>query len=431
MHEPLPAWAQSALKAPLRAPAEDVTSTVHRLRNGLRYAARYETVAPTVVLSGYIRTDPQLYEPAGKDGVNLLVDWLLGYVTTTYDRKAYQAQFEAIAATTKIQRSFSLQVQSKDFERGRRAAGRRAAAYLVRRRVRGGQNGRGSRRRVQQRLPKTKADLAQRLALYPPGDPRRRDVTERTIAAISLSDVERYYRFAYRPDETTIAVVGDVSPERVGAAIDKYFGGWKTSGPRPTFRYPALHAAAAPARTVRVKSASSAQSQVTLKQVFHMSRTDADYVPLLLANTILSGEGTGSLLFEELRTRRGYVYSTDSELNVDSNGAEFSISYASDAKNVAPANAALIAIVKRLQTHALPAVELQRAKALLLAQRVLPLDSYTGVADDMLSGSKVGLAFTGSEKYFWDALLRTTPAQVQHALHRIDPGKFIRVIVEP
>ena len=432
MHEPLPAWAQAALKAPLRAPTEELTATVHRLPNGLRYAARRETAAPTVVLSGFIRTDPQLYVPAGKDGLGAMADGMLGWGTTTYERKAYEAQLDAIAGTAKLGTTFSLQVQSKDFERGVEllADGLLHPAFTT--------AGFGVVKAaetqsvaISDKLPKTKADLAQRLALYPPGDPRRRDATARTVAAVTLDDVKTYYGFAYRPDETTIAVVGDVAPERASAALEKYFGGWKATGPAPTFRYPALRSSAGRAQTVTVKSATNAQSEVTLKQVFRMSRADGDYVPLLLANTILSGEGTGSLLFEELRTRLGYVYSTDSDLSVDATGAEFSITYASDAKNVAPANAALIAIIKRLQAHALPAVELQRAKALLLAQRVLPLDSYTGVASDMLAGSKAGLAFTGSEKYFWDALLRTTPAQMQHALHRIDADHFLRVIVEP
>ncbi len=431
-HERLPPWAQVALKVPLRAPAEDLTATVHRLPNGLRYATRRETVAPTIVLSGFIRTDAQLYVPAGKDGLSSIVEYLLGWGTTAHERKDYQAQFDAIAGTAKLGTAFTLQVQAKDFERGVELLAEGllhpafpASGFAV---IKTAETQAVT---VMNQLPKTKADLAQRRALYPPGDPRRRDVTARTVGAITLADVKSYYHSAYRPDQTTIAVVGDVAPERAGAVLEKYFGPWTAAGPRPTFRYPALPHSAGQARTVTVKSATNAQSEVTLKQVFRMSREDADYVPLLLANTILSGEGTGSLLFEELRTRRGYVYSTDSDLRVDSTGAEFSISYASDAKNVAPANAALIAIVKRLQTHALPAVELQRAKALLLAQRVLPLDSYTGVADDMLSGSKVGLAFTGSEQYFWDALLRTTPAQVQHALHRIDADHFLRVIVEP
>jgi predicted Zn-dependent peptidase len=185
------------------------------------------------------------------------------------------------------------------------------------------------------------------------------------------------------------------------------------------------------AKTVTVKSATNAQSEVTLTQLFRMSRSDADYVPLLLANTMLSGEGTGSLLFEELRTRLGYVYTADSDFHVDLNGAEFSVSFASDPKNVKRANAAVVAMIKRLQTHPLAAIELQRAKAMLLAQRVLPLDSYTGVATDMLSGVDEGFASGGSDRWFWTALLQTTPAQIQHALRRVDPSHFTRVIVEP
>jgi predicted Zn-dependent peptidase len=146
---------------------------------------------------------------------------------------------------------------------------------------------------------------------------------------------------------------------------------------------------------------------------------------------MLSGEGTGSLLFEELRTRRGYVYTADSNFHVDLNGAEFSVSFASDPKNVSKANAAVVAMIKRLQSHPLAEVELQRAKALLLAQRVLPLDSYTGLAGDMLSGVEEGFENTGCEHWFWTTLLRTTPAQLQHALRRVDPARFTRVIVEP
>ncbi len=36
--EPLPAWAQSALKAPLSAPAESVATVTRRLDNGLRFS---------------------------------------------------------------------------------------------------------------------------------------------------------------------------------------------------------------------------------------------------------------------------------------------------------------------------------------------------------------------------------------------------------
>jgi zinc protease len=431
VHEPLPAWAQVALKAPLRAPADETGTLTRRLPNGLRFSARRETVAPTVVLSGVIRTSPELYVPKGKDGLSLIVEGLLPWGTATYDRKGYEAQLDAIAASASLGTTFSLKVQSKDFERGMELladgmlhpAFAPAAFDQVKSSVL-------QSVAVSNKLPKTKADLAQRLALYAPGDPRRRDVTERTVSATTLDDAKRYYRFAYRPDETTLAIVGDVSPERAQNAVKTYFGAWKAQGTPPTFRYPQVARRASKAQTVTVKVATNVQSEVTLKQLFAMRRSDPDYVPLLLANTILSGESTGSLLFEELRTRRGYVYSTDSDFHVDPTGAEFSVSFASDPKNVARANAAVVAIIKGLQARPLSAVELQRAKALLLAQRVLPLDSYSGVAADMISGARYGYTGT-SERWFWTALLETTPAQVQHALRRIDPDHFLRVIVEP
>jgi zinc protease len=431
MHEPLPAWAQASLKAPLHPPAGEIDAHPRRLANGLRFAVRRETAAPTVVVSGVIRTSPLLYEPKGKDGVHLLVDSLLPWGTTTYDRKGYEAQLDAIAATASLGESFTLKVRSKDFERGialladgmLHPAFAPSAFTVVR-------SNTMQSVALANKLPKTKADLAQRLALYPPGDPRRRDVTEQTIAANSLADAKNYYRFAFRPDETTLAIVGDVAPERAEAAMRTYFGAWKAAGAPPSFRFPYLREKRKKAQTVTVKVPTNVQSEVTLKQVFPMRRDDADYVPLLLANTMLSGEGTGSLLMEELRTHRGYVYTADSDFSVNATGAEFSISFSSDPKNVRRANAAVVAMIKRLQSTPLSEVELQRAKALLLAQRVLPLDSYTGVAADMLAGVKDGYT-SADQSWFWNALLRTTPVQMQHALRRIDADHFVRVIVEP
>ena len=202
VHEALPAWAQVALKAPLRAPSDDAGTRSRRLANGLRYLARRESTAPTVVVHGVIRTSPELYEPKGKDGVHLIVDDLLAWGTATYDRKGFQTQLDAIAATAKLGTSFTLNVQSKDFERGMElladgmlhpAFAKEAFAVV--------QASEKQTVAFANKLPKTKADLAQRLALYPPGDPRRRDITDRTVAAVTLDDAKRYYAFAYRPDQ--------------------------------------------------------------------------------------------------------------------------------------------------------------------------------------------------------------------------------------
>ena len=431
VHEALPQWAVVALKAPLRAP-DDAGTVSRTLPNGIHISVRRETTSPTITMAGVIRTDSQLYEPKGKDGVSMVAQMLLPWGTTTYDRKAYQTELDRIAAGVSLGTSFALKVQSHDIDRGMQllADGMLhpafdAASFAI---VKSQSKQSVA---VANQLPKEKADLAQRLALYPPGDPRRRDITEKTIDNVTLDDVKAYYRFAYRPDETTIAVVGDVTPAQAETLVEKYFGAWKAVGPQPTFEYPKVKSSAAKSKTIVVKSVTNQQSEVTLSQLFPMRRSEADYVPMLLADTILSGEGTGSMLFENLRTHYGYVYSVDSDVSVTKRGGEFTISYSADPHNVNAAGAAAMAIIKRLQTTPLPMVELQRAKALLLAERVLPLDSYSGVASYILAGADQGYYAGGSDRTFWKALLDTTPAQLQHAMRRIDTARFLRVIVEP
>jgi zinc protease len=432
MHEALPDWAATELKAPLVAPQDDANIVSHDLLNGLHLLIRPESTAKAVVVSAVVRTNPSLYEPKGKDGVSLILAGMMPLGTTTLDRIAYQTELDSIAATVTLGPTFGLKTPSKDFDRAMQllADGMLHPAFsptdfeVVKASLL-------ENVLVDNALPATRANLAERMALYPPGDPHRRDLTVKTVSSITLDDVKRYYRFSYRPDETEIAIVGDVTEAQALSIVNKYFGGWFAAGPPPTFRYPVIPQSQTRATSVTVKSAENTQSQVTLKQLVSMRRSDADYVPLLLANTILSGEGTGSMLMQDLRTRHGYVYSVDSEVDPGPTGTEFTISFASEPANVDRAEAAALSVIRRLQRDPLPVVELQRAKAMLLAQRTLPLDSYAGVAADLIAGADDGYVNDGKSAWFWRALVQTTPAQLQHAMQRIDAGHFARVIVAP
>ncbi|HEY1975798.1 MAG TPA: pitrilysin family protein [Candidatus Baltobacteraceae bacterium] len=429
--QPLPAWASSALAAPLRFPQTGSVTTAH-LPNGLTVVVRPESVSSTVVVEGDIQTDASLYEPAGREGVADLTSGLMPWGTTSYDRKAYEAQADTIAANVSLGTSFSLSVASQDFDRGMQllADGTMHPAF-----PQSGFDVEKSRTAAvlaaAERLPSSQAAIAEKNALYPPGDPRRRRATVASMETISRGDVERWYAFAYRPDLTTIAIVGDVTPDRAVAVAKKYFGDWKAFGKRPDFQYPKLHQRTAPRETITVKSPSSVQSEVTLKQVVALHKADAQYVPLLLANTMLSGEGTGSLLFRELRTHDGFVYSVDSDVSVDDDGATFSISYASDPKNVDRAQAAAAGVIRRMQNAPLANVELERAKAVLLADRVLPLASYGGIARQLVDDQEYEVTAKQSD-LFWKQLQATTPQQVQAAMRTLlRPDHFLRVIVEP
>jgi zinc protease len=429
--QPLPEWAVSYFRARLVPPGGDAT-TVMRLQNGLRLVVRHETFSPVVVLDGEVRSNTDLNEPRGKDGVAGLTDQLLDWGTTTYDRTEYQSQLDAIAATVSLGRDFSLKVQARDFDRGVAllADGMLHPAFpsSAFKLLRGNESQTLS---ASAKEPSTIADLAKLHALYPPGDPHRRHATAASVSRIALGDVRRWYNLAFRPDLTTIAVVGDVTPERARAEVERYFGTWKAKGKMPKFDYPRVRWPHHKTVNVTVTSPANRQSDVTLTQDLALHRSDAQAAALELANTILSGESTASLLFSHVRTDKGFVYSIDSDLSIGQSTSTFTITFASDTKNVARAQAAALGVIERLRTRPLPPEELQRAKALLLAQRVLPLDSYEGVASDLLSDAADNWT-SADEHTYWARILSVTPEQLRNAMHRwIDPQHFNRVVVAP
>jgi zinc protease len=429
--EPLPAWAASYFNAPLRIPQTDRSVRTFHLRNGVTLTVRHEALSPTVVLRGYIENSPDLFEPRGKDGVSQIAEALMPWGTTTYGRTEYQAQADAIAANIELGTTFGATVQAKNFDRAVQllADGMLHPAFspqafsVV-------QNNTARSLAAMQNQPGTIAEIAETNALYPPGDPRRRRATAATVANVTLPDVKHWYRFAYRPDLTTIAVVGDVTPQQARASVERYLGAWHVpTANAPSFEYPKIKSRGA--KSVTVSSATNTHSEVTLTQIINVHSGQLDAIALELANTMLSDEGTGSLLFRDLRTQHGYVYSADSSLDIGENTSTFSIDFASDAKNVSRAQAAAISEIRRLQDHDVPDIELQRAKALLLAERVLPLDSYSGIAGDILRSAKNGLS-VAQEDAFWGKLLRITPAQVRQAMRKwIHTDSFSRVIVAP
>ena len=84
--------------------------------------------------------------------------------------------------------------------------------------------------------PGYRADHALRMGLLPTNDPALRETTPETVSALTLDDVKAYHAATFRPDLTTIVVIGDVTAPQARATIEKWFGGWMASGEKPARR---------------------------------------------------------------------------------------------------------------------------------------------------------------------------------------------------
>lgn len=427
-HTQLPAFARNVL-AQLHVPPSSVHPVEQTLPNGITLVTVQSSIAPDVVLRGEIRTNPDVQAPSGKDGVDGILNGLFPYGTTTYGRIAYQTELDKIAADVSAGDGFGLDVPAHNFDRGvalladdeLHPALPADAFAIVKQQTIGQLTG-----AVQG--PAYKAQRALDDALYPLGDPARRTATPQTVGGITLDDVKAYYAATYRPDMTSIVVVGDVTPEHARTVVENAFGSWTASGPAPDV-YPPAVPRNAPSQAV-IPATGRIQADVTLAQTLPLSYNSPDYPVLQLANAALSG-GFGSILYHDVREIHGYVYTVDSSVSGGHNRSLFRVSYGAFPQNTGPAQQLILRDLTAMQKTPLSADRLIRAKALLLGELPVRSESYDGMAGTLLNYAVTGRPLDTDRRYA-SAEFGASAAAVRDAMARwIRPNGFARVMQVP
>ena len=168
-------------------------------------------------------------------------------------------------------------------------------------RVRGEHVAKLIQRRVE---PRSMATLALSASLYGDtayGRPVSGYVS--TVQPLKVDDIKKYYATWYHPNVATLVVVGDVTADTLRPRLEKLFGGWKGSAPKPPA--PPTAPKTRP-RLVLVDKPGAPQSVVRIGEP-SIPRASADYAPLQTAMTVLGGSFT-SRLERNLRERNNYTY---------------------------------------------------------------------------------------------------------------------------
>jgi zinc protease len=425
----LPAWAAGAL-AQLKVPADFIQVSDTTLPNGLRLIVKTDHTSPTVSVVGAVKHESNLQTPPGQDGVSDLLDGLFSYGTETLNRLAFQKALDDIAANENAGFGFSVDVLKENFSRGVQLLADNelhpalpADAFAV------------VQKQTAQfvagnlRSPGYQTSRALDLALLPAGDPVLREATPATIGEATLDEVKQYYAATFRPDLTTIVVIGDVSPEEAKAVIEKWFGDWKASGPAPNTTLPAIPENKS--SSVNVADSEAVQDSVILAEQLKLNRFDPDYYPLQLGNHVLGGGFYATRLYHDLRQVAGYVYTVDVGLSASKTRATYSVDYGCNPENVSKARALIQRDLDQMRTEDVSAAELLQAKALLLRQIPLGESSEEAVAGGLLGRAEVGLPLDepieAAKKYF-----ELSADDVKAAfLRQVRPHDFVQVVRGP
>ncbi len=385
----LPSWAKKITEQ-LPVPATSLNPFVTNLANGIKLIVQPETISDTVSVFGRVKNNPKVQMPAGEDGVDQALDKLFSYGTKTLDRLAFQKALDDIGANESAGVDFSLQVLPDQFDRGvQLLADNEMAPALPEADFKIIQEQLAAAVAGEIKSPGHIAGHALSVALFPENDPARRETTPESVKSLTVKDVQNYYQSAFRPDLTTIVVIGNVTPENAAAVMAKYFGGWKAEGAKPDTLFPP-----APTNSVsvtHVPDASRVQDKVTLAETLPLTRTNEDYYALQLGNHVLGGGFYATRLYRDLREKSGLVYFVNSSFNVGLTRGVYQVEYACDPPNVSKARAVILRNLKDMQAKKVTSRELHQAKLLLLRDIPLAESSVDWIARSWLSYSALGL----------------------------------------
>jgi zinc protease len=245
-----------------------------------------------------------------------------------------------------------------------------------------------------------------------------------TIAAMKRDDLIKFYQQHYTAKSTVIALIGDLTASQardVAESISKDLPQGPALVRLP--EVPLLHAA----NVQNIKHPAS-QAHILLGAP-GVKRGDADYFSLYVGNYILGGGGFVSRLTEEVREKRGLVYSVYSyfmpmaELGPFQIGLQTKKEQAADAMKVV--NDTLAKYIKNGPTEK----ELKAAKDNLIGGFPMRIDSNGKILDylSVIGFYKLSLTYLDD---FNREIKKVTAKQVKDAFQRrVKPENFAVVIV--
>ncbi len=422
-----PAWIAAALRAPTTA-RSPLAPVEFRLANGLRVIVQTKSDRPTFVLRGSIAASPA-FEPPGEEGISRLASAVADYGSTGYPFAQRRKATDEMGAFVQTGQDFSAQGRGGDFDRivAILADGEAHPTFadpwldVERSQL-------ANSLQSESNISGVMIDRAYDRLLLANDDPTLRQPTAGTVSEISRENLVSYTQRYWRPDLTTIAVVGDLSPQRVRNALEAYFGTWAVSGPKPDPRLMPMPPATSGHQYI---GTSANQVFIRLGQPA-LARSNRDYDTFLVLNQILGGSGAfESRLWQELRQKRGLVYNVNSSLEADADRGDFRIELNASPQRVVEAVAFVRRELTLLQNEPVSATELQEAKVRLVSNALLEEASATGQAKQIMdiATNDLPLDYYGTLN---DRFARITAADVERVARTyLHPGKLVEVYAGP
>lgn len=251
------------------------------------------------------------------------------------------------------------------------------------------------------------------------------DGTEDSVQRITQGDLQNLHRQFYQPDNSILAIVGDMSAEEAFQRAERSFGGW--SAARHSSSPPVILPGVRRQRNVIVIDKPDAVQTEIRAGNLAIRRDSADYYALTVANQILGGPAANRL-FKALRTQAGLTYGASSELVCQQNLGSWVAKTSTRSRETWKSLRLVLDETIRLR-EPITGPELRTAQSYLIGHMALEFETSNNIASQMLEIMVHDLPLDYWNR-FPERIQALSSEDVAEATRRyLDPEKNVVVLV--
>ncbi|HEY9210165.1 MAG TPA: pitrilysin family protein [Methylotenera sp.] len=245
-----------------------------------------------------------------------------------------------------------------------------------------------------------------------------------TIAKVTREDLQNFYQQYYGAKGAVVAIIGDLTREQAGAIAENITNGLpKTAAASP------IAAVTLPTQPLEKRIAHPASQSHILLGYPGIKRGDPDLFPLYVGNYVLGGGGFVSRLTEEVREKRGLVYSVYSYFMPMAEPGPFQLGLQTKKDQAEDALKLVKETLDNFIKNGITEAELKAAKANIIGGFPMRIDSNSKILDYLAVIGFYKLPLNYLDEYNSN-VERVTVAQIKDAFsRRLKTENFVTIIV--
>ena len=246
-----------------------------------------------------------------------------------------------------------------------------------------------------------------------------------TLDRIIRDDIVRFHAAHYIPNNTIMAVVGDVTEKEIVSKLNRYLKEWnKREVVNPVFP---------PVKSLNQKIVKPINKKITQANIvlghIGIERENPDYYAAYVMNYILGGGGFTSRLMDNIRDNKGLAYDVHSYFAPMKYSGYFNVGVQTKNESANVAIEEVLKEMERIRKEPVTDKELEDAKAYLTGSFPLKLDTNKKIAGMLTAIEFFNLGLDYPDRYPKMINSLTKDDILRVARKYLNPDNYIMVVV--